>query len=111
MSLPTNVEVHKFPGLREEIFTKKMLKDPKGKLTEVIFNDMAIALLRRRFEEQINRLVVVQAHHWNVAPIFVLQSVSFKLPSLSLLLNNARYIFISFYNTTVPTALAQLLQV
>ncbi len=111
MILPAKVKVHKFHGLSEEIFSKKMLKDPKGHLTVVIFDDMVTSLLRRKFEDQVSRLVVVQAHHWNVAPIFVLQSVSFKVPSLSLLLNNARYIFVSFYNTTVPTALAQLLQV
>ncbi len=120
-SLPADVEVLKFQGLSEDVFSRKTLKATGGggddddnnnnKVTLVIFDDVVATLLRRKFEEQINQLVTIHAHHWRVAPVFVLQSVAFKLPSLSLLLNNSRYLIASFFDSTLPTSLAQVLQV
>ncbi len=106
--LPEEVPVTTFQGLSKEVFSS--LKASKG-LTLVVFDDVATALLKKQFEDELNRLFIVTCHHFHVATVVLLQNVTFRTPTLSMLLNNSRYIYISFFDSSVPSGLCQTLQV
>ncbi len=106
--LAEEVPVAIFQGLSKEVFSS--LGASKG-LTLAVFDDVATTLLKKQFEDELNRLFIVSCHHNNVATVVLLQNVTFRTPTLSILLNNSRYIYISFFDSTVPSGLCQTLQV
>lgn len=112
--LPATVPVLKFQGLQAEVFAKKTLTSSSASsnaVTVAIFDDLAASLLKKNFESQFIRLLTIHCHHWSVSAFFLLQTATFRTATLSLLLNNASYFYLTFYLTRPSSTVLLTLQV
>lgn len=112
-SLPSWVPVLTFKGIQPEIFSTKTLTCPKG-YTVIIFDDQLSLLQQSKaggFEKELKTLATALVHHLKLNCWFIYQSSSFKSPVLSSLFQNCSYIYLTFWESSLPTHLASIIQV
>ncbi len=108
--LAPETEVLTFEGLQPEVFSKETLCQRENGLTIMVMDDMLPTILSRKFDADLIRLVTVHLHHDKIHLQLLLQISTFK-NSLSVIFNNARYIYIPLFAAKPATSLALNLQV
>ncbi|MCP4490392.1 MAG: hypothetical protein GY820_24190 [Gammaproteobacteria bacterium] len=108
--LDPETQVMTFEGLQPKVFAKETLQQCGDGLTVMVIDDMAPVIMSKKFDSELINLVTVNLHHDKIHLQLLLQISTFK-NALSVIFNNARYIYIPLFATKPATSLSLNLQV